>query len=45
MLWLAIGWWVFGRHRRRLHRTASGRALHACGGWQRERHRARGFWA
>jgi hypothetical protein len=45
MLWLAVGWWFFGHHRRRFHRTGSGRALHACGGWQRERGRARGFWA
>ena len=44
MLWLAVGWWFFGHHRRRLHRTSSARALHACGGWQRERGRARGFW-
>ena len=45
MLWLAVGWWFFGHHRRRLHRTSSARALLACGGWQRERGRARGFWA
>jgi hypothetical protein len=45
MLWLAVGWWFFGHHRRRLHRTGSARPLHACGGWQRERGRARGFWA
>ena len=45
MLWLAVGWWFFGHHRRRVYRTGSGRSLHACGGWQRERGRARGFWA
>jgi hypothetical protein len=42
MLWLAAGWWFFGR-RRRLYGARSGRSLHACGGWQRSRGRARGF--
>jgi hypothetical protein len=45
MLWLAVGWWFFGHHRRRLYRAGSARALHPCGGWQRGRGRARGFWA
>jgi hypothetical protein len=45
MLWLAVGWWFFGHHRRRLYRAGSARALHPCGGWQRERGRPRGFWA
>jgi hypothetical protein len=40
MLWLAAGWWFFGRRRHR-YGPRYGRSLHACGGWQRTRGRPR----
>ncbi|HEY4429056.1 MAG TPA: DUF1707 domain-containing protein [Solirubrobacteraceae bacterium] len=42
VLWLAVGWWFFGRHRRRLGPGRSGRA---CGGWHRGPTRPGGYWA
>ena len=44
MLWLAAGWWFFGPHRRCLHRARNARGMRACGAWQRDRGRARGYW-
>ena len=45
MLWLAAGWWFLGHHRRRPYRGGVARPMNACGGWQRQRGRACGFWA
>jgi uncharacterized protein DUF1707 len=49
VVWLAVGWWVFGHKRRRFYRARYGRSLHACGGLQRSSRvrppASRGFWA
>jgi hypothetical protein len=44
-VWLALGWWFFGRHRSRAYHMRYG-SMHACG-WQARRIRANGprsFW-
>jgi hypothetical protein len=44
-VWLAIGWWFFGRHRSRAYYMRYG-SMHACG-WHTRRvraHNSRAFW-
>jgi Flp pilus assembly protein TadB len=43
LLWLLVGWWFFGHHRRRLHGARYARSFYACGGWYGGRHRVRGY--
>ena len=45
VLWLAVGWWFFGRHGRRPYGARPARSLNACGGWHRPRGRPPGYWA
>jgi hypothetical protein len=44
MLWLLVGWWFFGPHRRGYGGARHVHGMRACGPWHRPRGRPPGFW-